>query len=319
MDGLADQVDMANVPKQHHYVPQLLLAGFTISGTKTGRQHVVDLKRRKAYKSTPEGTGSEHNYNLIEIQGVDPFLIESDLFGNEIEGPAGPALEELRAASIPASDAQARLLAFVAIQAIRSPGHRESLDDFETQLRRQMVTLMTESEETFKAFQASHLHLQGVTREEAVTWAKNTTWKNSPTGHLQVQLPAFGPILTTLEDRSWTVLTAIGAEFVCTDNPVVLFSGDRPMNTPLGFGSADGAVLMPVGRRHALLGMFPPEGLAPQWRRMDADARTVATLNTHLLAHASRFVASSRDNFMWMLADGTVADRAAFIERVRTR
>jgi hypothetical protein len=50
---------MVNVPRRHHYVPQVLLSGFTASGTNAGTFHIVDLARRKASPSTPRETAAE--------------------------------------------------------------------------------------------------------------------------------------------------------------------------------------------------------------------------------------------------------------------
>ncbi len=43
-----------STPRQHHYVPGLLLAGFTEDGTRSGSLHVVDSVRRTTYRSTPD-------------------------------------------------------------------------------------------------------------------------------------------------------------------------------------------------------------------------------------------------------------------------
>jgi len=44
--------------------------------------------RGRTYRSTPGDTANEKDYNLIDVEGVDPFAIESGLFAKEIEGPA---------------------------------------------------------------------------------------------------------------------------------------------------------------------------------------------------------------------------------------
>ena len=308
---------MANVPRQHHYVPQVLLAGFTLTGTKTGKLRIVDLVRRKTYPNTPEGTGKEKDYNLIE--GDDPFAIESGLFANEIEGPAGPAFDKVRRGGVPTEDERVRLLAFMAMQGLRAPSRREAFDDFTTQVMRQIMAAATENDEIFEAQKRKHPELEGISREEAIEWAEHTRWVNSPAGHLKVQLPSFGPILDLLAERSWTVLIApSNVDFVCTDNPVILIpAGDRPVTVPRGFASSDAPVLMPVGRHHALLGTWPAEGDEPEWRGTHAGARTVATMNSCLLAYATRFVASPTENFTWWRGNGIIANRAAFLAELK--
>ena len=307
---------MANIPRQHHYVPQVLLAGFTASGTKTGRLHILDLVRRKTYPSTPEETAKEKDYNLIEVEGVDPLAIESGLLATEIEGPAGPALEKVRNGGVPTDDDRVRLLSFMAMQELRGPSRREAFDDFTTRVMRRVMDVVTASEEIFEAQKQKHPELAGISREEALDWAKHTKVQNSPTGHLQVQLPSFGPILDLLAKRSWTVLIAPrGTDFVCTDNPVAIIpAGTRPVEAPRGFASADAPVVMPVGRQHALLGTWPLDGDEPTWHGMNADTRTVAMMNTCIIFGARRFIASPTDDFIWLRGSGAVAGRAALFE-----
>jgi hypothetical protein len=297
-----------------------LLAGFTATGTKTGRLHIVDLVRRTTYPSTPAETGKEKDYNLIEVEGVDPFAIESGLFATEIEGPAGPALATVRSGGVPSDEDRQRLLAFMAMQELRGPSRREAYDDFTTRAMRMLMAAVTDTEEMFEAQKRAHPELEGISREEAMEWASNTKMAWPPTGHLQAQLPSFGPILDLLARRSWMVLIApAGVDFVCTDNPVVIIpAGTRPVDAPRGFASADAPVLMAVGRQHALLGQWPPDGDVPVWHGMNVDARTVAMMNTCAIFKAHRFIASPTDNFTWLRgSDGSIADRAALVEYLK--
>ena len=305
---------MANVPRKHHYVPKVLLAGFTSTGRNNGKLHIVDLVRGTTYPSTPEEAGKARDYNLIE--GPDPFAIESGLFANDIEGPAGPAFETVRSGGVPSEDNQIHLLSFMAMQWLRGPSLRDADDDFTTQVMRRIVDAYASNPEMFEAEKRKHPeHLMDVTPEILREWASHTTMTHSPTAYLQAQLPAHGPILDLLVGRSWLVLDAPAtAEFVCTDEPVVLFStGARPMGAPLGFGHADAAVFMPLGRGHALLGRWPTDEGPLTWSMAHADSEMVATMNRHLLDHAHRFVASASDDFAW-LCDGALANRAEFIE-----
>jgi hypothetical protein len=182
-----------------------------------------------------------------------------------------------------------------------------------------MIEIVTETDERFEAEKRKYPELEGITREDALEWARNTKVAWPPTGHLQVQLPSFGTILDLLTERSWLVTYAPdGVDFVCTDEPVVILpAGTRPVEAPRGFASADAPVLMPVGRQHALLGMWPAEGDDPAWHGMHVDARTVATMNTCMLVRATRFVVSATNNFAWLRDNGTVADQSVFLEEFK--
>jgi len=311
---------VTNVPRKHHYVPKVLLRGFTASGTNEGQLHIVDLLRRTTYASTPEGAAKETDYNLVESEGVDPFAIEHDLLANTVEGPAASGLDLLRRGELPADDDRERLLSFIAMQALRAPARRDLLDDFSTRTARLTLSLAFESDETLEAARRSDPELADLTREEAQEFIRNAVVRDNPTGHLANLLPSFGPILDQLVLRSWALLVAPdGVDFVCSDDPVVIVPiGSRPMSAPRGFGSPDSQVLMPVGRSHALLGMWPLQPGGQSWGKQHVDARTVAVWNTLVLLRATRFVASAVNDFTW-LHDRTIQNRSAFVTLMRNR
>jgi Protein of unknown function (DUF4238) len=310
---------MANVPRKHHYVPQVLLRGFTLSGTNTGKLHIVDVTRRTTYASTPEGSAKETDYNLVESEGVDPFAIESDLLANTVEGPAASALDALRRGELPDAGGRECMLNFIAMQALRAPSRREMLDDFTTRTAQMTLSKAFESDETLDAARRSDPELADLTREEAQEFIRSIVIKDNPTGHLANLLPSFGPILEMLTPRNWHLLSApTGVDFVCSDDPVTLVPmGVRPPTVPPGFGSLDAQVFMPVGRSHALLGMWPvPRRTEPAWEPRTLNAREVALFNTYVVVNARRFVASATEDFTWALRGG---NRAAYVELVRTR
>jgi hypothetical protein len=309
----------ADVPRQHHYTPQVLLTGFTHDGTKTGSLQIVDLVRLTTYSSVPEKTGTERNYNLVEGEGLDPFAIESDLLAKHIEAPVGPAFQKLRRGELPSSgEEQMALLNFVAMQAIRSPNRRDAHDRRTTDIMRQIIALATVSEEAFAKYQNTYPELAELTREDAINIAAHSTMEWGPTGHLRASLPSFGRIYDVLEQRSWCLLIApADVHFVCTDDPVVFVPiGPKPPDLPRGFRDPD-PVLMPIGKSHALFGMFPPPNVEPVWVTANIDAAEVAKMNSCLLDVATRFVASPADDFTWMSSNHEIRNRANFVELIK--
>jgi hypothetical protein len=241
---------VTNVPRKHHYVPKVLLRGFTASGTSEGQLHIVDLLRRTTYASTPEGAAKETDYNLVESEGVDPFAIEHDLLANTVEGPAASGLDLLRRGELPGDDDRERLLSFIAMQALRAPARREMLDDFSTRAARMALSLAFESDETLEAARRSDPELADLTREEAQEFIRNAVIRDNPTGHLANLLPSFGPILDQLVLRSWALLVAPdGVDFVCSDDPVVIVPVRRPSWSPGSFASHGAARRRTISRR----------------------------------------------------------------------
>jgi hypothetical protein len=216
-----------------------LLAGFTREGARSGTLHIVDLLRGSTYTSTPEQTACERDYNLIENEGVDPWLVETQLLAEQIEGPAATAFERIRGGGLPSDAERERLLAFIAMQALRAPNRRDAHDQFMTDVARQMISVATETDEMFEAQKKFHPELDGLSREEARDLGEQLVVRNSPSAHLRVQPPSFATLVDLLSHRSWVVMISRDAHFVCCDDPVVVCpSGTRRPDVPRGFASS---------------------------------------------------------------------------------
>ncbi len=311
----------ANIPRKHHYVPQVLLRGFTRQGTNDGTLYVIDHVQRKTYPSTPKGTGKETDYNLVQADGVDPFIVEQTLLAETIEGPAASALDTIRNGALPDEEGRERALCFMAMQAIRSPNRRDALDRFETEVARKTAEMMFEDEATLERARQFDPDLADLTTRRSLGSCPRSGSEERPHRPPRRNAPIVRHGLKPTRGRSWTVMVAPhGEDFVCCDDPVVIQpSGTRSPLAPRGFGSADTLVFMPVGRGHALVGSWPIAGMKPTWLVQQADAHTVAVMNTGpLLLTARRFVASAEERFSFWLNTG-IKDRAAYVDIVMNR
>ena len=81
---------MANpsIPKYHHYVPRLLLAGFTDTGTREGTLHVFDRARGTWRESNIDRAGGENYLNDVDVEKA---------LGIELEGPAATTIRTILA------------------------------------------------------------------------------------------------------------------------------------------------------------------------------------------------------------------------------
>lgn len=79
---------MPKIARAYHFVPQFLLPGFTLSGSKGGLLlWASDRQTGKQWHTTPENVAFRKDFYRIEVSGLAPDAIEAGL--SEIEGHRG--------------------------------------------------------------------------------------------------------------------------------------------------------------------------------------------------------------------------------------
>src|SRR5262249_43854781 len=67
---------MGNSSRNHHFVPQGYLAGFTSDGTSSGQFHVLDVITKKVFKTKPRNVTAARDFNAISVPGQRPDALE---------------------------------------------------------------------------------------------------------------------------------------------------------------------------------------------------------------------------------------------------
>jgi len=113
--------------KYHHFVPRLLLAGFTHDGTRHGTLHVHDRVRGRWRESSIDRAGGQNRLNDPEIEAA---------LGLSLEGHAATAIRELVTSPHAPTDHDVGVLAAIfAIQQVRVPEHRDAVRQLESRVR----------------------------------------------------------------------------------------------------------------------------------------------------------------------------------------
>src|SRR5262249_13623994 len=113
--------------KYHHFVPRLLLAGFTDDGTRTGTLHVHDRMRGTWRESNVGRAGGQNRLNDPEIEAA---------LGLTTEGQAATTIRDLTARPrAPSKHDVGVLAALFAIQQVRVPEHQGAIRQLESKLR----------------------------------------------------------------------------------------------------------------------------------------------------------------------------------------
>ena len=133
-----------------HWIPQCYLKGFSKSRSKNAKVFVVDAVGRKTFQTVPRNVASARDFNRIEIDGVSPDQIESDIAN--FEGLVDKALGQV-IASRQLGNAQDHnlILNLIALLAVRNPRMRENSRQFQETIIKRMMELTVSDRDRYEA------------------------------------------------------------------------------------------------------------------------------------------------------------------------
>ncbi len=296
----------------HHYVSAFHLAEFTVDRRRNAKIHVLDLQRRQQWLAPVGRAGGERDYNATHgVPNLAPEAIEQLLA--RYEDAAAPVLRAVNdTRRLPSGDSLWALLDYVALLTVNNPARRSAMNDSQDRALYYMAHAMIASPETFQAAQTECRRdgvpiLGNVSYEElcALLERNSFTYTMDPIAHLRGMGNRLHHLAALLRQRTWLLLIAPpGApDLICGDHPVVLTwtverrrelkAAARGQPTfPPGYAMRDTELIVPLGRRVGLLGVF-----GGQSRRLLADERVVAEINGRILGHATRFVYAADATF----------------------
>jgi hypothetical protein len=292
--------------RHHHYLSQCYLKGFTQGNAKKSKLAVIDLEAKKMFETIPRNVGGIRDFNRVEIEGVDPNIIEK--MQSDFEGQVATALKQLQR-DIDFSDGVKNLvLNFIAMLTIRTPEMREHLAKPQIESAKRMMAMSLESEERWQA-QIDKIKNEtgkdlsdGFTYDQMKKFVEGQEYKLEIKQEHQIHIELMGMerILELLHFRNWKLIIAKedAGEFITTDNPVCL-SWQYPEKVPSymspGFGLKNTMVYFPLTKKLALLGEFDREdGIS------EANKQLVAMLNSKIIANSYKRIFASKCNFNYI-------------------
>jgi hypothetical protein len=313
-------------PRQHHFLPECYLSGFTESGDRDGFLHVIGVRDGKKWKGKPATVGSQRDfYRADGVEGFEPSALETTFA--EFEGGKFTSVLKSVAAHrrLPEDDDDfSYLISFVALMVARVPRTRDAFTRPIQEITKKMAQMMVTSEarfrETVERARAAGAELpDSYTYEvarEFIEQGEYTIEVNQPY-QLKQLLQIQEMVFELLAMRHWSVLVAEpGAEFVTSDNPVVLAWSDgraRGFYAP-GFGLPGTDVTFALTKHVAMLGRLeelPNASLA-------GSRRTVATINARTGEAAARFIAYSGEDVVWLTPENQVGGTAELLTFLRS-
>ena len=288
---------MKKFARNHHFVPQGYLAGFTEGGTRDGRLFVFDRVSRSVFQTKPRNVGAERDFNRIDADGQDPDVLERAL--GEFEGRAISVIRGIQASGeLPADEKFSYVLNLMALLIVRNPRSRKNMNNARRHMVRVIGDLLASDKLLFEHHLAKAKEDEFVPQDAEVSFEvmrqfihdDQYTVTVSTSESLSLELAGFDNALRLLGSRYWSLVTAAvdAPDFVTCDHPVTPVFKDPSRRGPIGYGLPETEVSFPLNTRQALLGVLE----APLAVRIEAQADQVADINTRTVYHADRQVYS---------------------------
>jgi hypothetical protein len=294
--------------RQHHYVPQFYLKGFTYNRRKP-KLFCFDFKDRKPFETTPENVAVERDFNRIDIDGYGIDAFEKTMAVEETV-VAEALTRVIKSRSLADMDDRFWLFHLIATLATKTPPMRENMRSFHEQISRHVLGILTSSKEiwdhqTKKATEAGFMTgNEKVTFESMKDFAQRGDYivEVSTEAHLAREMEMQKVVFPRLASRKWTLLTAPAesAGFITSDHPASLMWSDLRERGSMygpGFGLENTQVVFPISRELAMLGAFEIHE-----EEREADEDLVAKVNGCVMVHATRQIYGASRKFSYILA-----------------
>ena len=264
---------MSNTARNHHYVPQFYLKGFSDPNLQNEQLHVIDKVDRRHFVTNPRNIASQRDFNRINLPDHSVDEIERQL--SHIEGQVATVLRSIAGnATLPEEDIDmSYLIVFAAILGANNPQIRDRLIDRDRETSRQMMQSVVASRETYES-RLSDLGMEDqIGYEAAKAFAESEKYTidiEDPGGYYLARVfdgldKSVLPIFYTMR---WSLVIAEESEtdLICSDFPAVLFSvvntiSPAPHETiPINNTTESLELTMPLNPRMALYATtFPTE------------------------------------------------------------
>jgi hypothetical protein len=251
--------------RNHHFVPQGYLAGFTGDGTSKGSLFVSDLVSGSIFPTNPRNVGAERDFNRIEADGHDPDILERHL--GEFEGRAISIIRGIQASGeLPADEELSYVVNLMALLVVRNPKSRRTMNTARRHMVRVIGDMLTSDRRLFEHHFAKAKEDGFVPQDAEVSFEAlrkfiendQYTVTVSTSESLSLELGGFENALRLLGSRYWSLVTAAAdaPDFVTCDHPVTPVFKDPKRGGRIGYGLPQTEVSFPLNTRQTLLGVL---------------------------------------------------------------
>lgn len=308
--------------KNHHFLSQCYLRGFTAGESKKSKLIVFDRVEKKIFETKPRNVGSERDFNRIDADGADPEILEKAL-GN-IEAAAAKGLRLINDGQPFEGEVRKNVLMLAALMHVRSPARREHWRKFTATIVEHMMDLTLATKERWDS-QTAQLKAKGIELPDDISYEETKKFVDSRRYHIDVpramhiemEMHGLDAVMPYLMERKWVLLEATkeSGPFITCDHPLNLMWKYPDKIPPFyrnhpGHGLKDTQVWFPVTKQLAIVGEFDgPEDRHP------ASPELVANINSLALMYARRNVFTPHLGFTFIFQDESIRN-GHFLRRI---
>ncbi len=272
---------MTSIARNHHFVPQCYLAGFTDTGTKHGRLWVCDFEARRSFLQRPKNVAFEVDFNRFETVAHPPDALEK-AFG-EFERQVASVIQQIgRTHALPPDVDLSYLVNFITLLAVRHPVMRASMERAQQHGYRVILDMLASDEQLFRS-ELRRAHQDGFVDSAEFSFdrfrksVRHGSYKITIPReyHIERELKVFKNLIKDVGSRHWSLITA-------ADDAPDLITCDRPASLVYK------QLLFPLNARCALLA----DKEKPWREHITADSRGIAEVNSRLVDLAHRQIYS---------------------------
>lgn len=243
---------MAEEAKLHHTVPRFYLGGFA-NGAE--RITTVRLPGDKRYTSVLKNTAATNRFYSIDGHPDGADVFEKAL--SVLERDAASVLRVIDGGAWPLSEEQREMLCtFMAVQYLRGPDHRRTLEYLASQTTRLEVQFT--GREKVKQWVQERYGVEVDDDEAEVLWQQATKPSGppiniAPIAHIEQIIDGAGELLPYIISRKWKLVRFERRSLVTSDSPVALVPAEHAEpRQGVGFAPAWG-ITFPLTRKLGLI------------------------------------------------------------------
>lgn len=295
-----------NDARNHHYLSQCYLRGFSKNGGKKSKLTAFSLREGKVFETSTRNVGGVRDFNRIEAEGVEPNILESSLA--EFEGSVATELKNLSQGLPFTGNTKEIILSFISLLAVRTPAMREHMESQITPIIDMIARLTVSSQERYEHTVKDYEEKTGTALADQVSYEQMRKFVQE--GNYKISLKREFLIAAeiqiskavdeTLHQRSWRLFrsTSTSGDYITSDNPVTLMWESERNESP-GFLVPGTVVIFPVSKSLILVGDFNGvEGV------FDAEDNFVAIFNANTIFRSVERIFSSDKNFFYIDKNG---------------
>src|SRR5690606_4590157 len=243
---------VGDVRKLHHTVPKFYLRGFA-----DHREWIttVRLPGEKSYTQSIDKSAAINHFYSIDGHPDGPDVFEKAL--SDLEGSAATVLRAIEAGKWPLSEEQRATLAmFLAVQTLRGPDHRRSMEYIAAHITRLEVEVT--GRENVKQWVQNRYGVELDDDEAETVWQQATQPGGppitlAPIAHIEQIVNNAVELLPYLVSRPWQLVQFNRRSLVTSDSPVGLVAAeDSEPWEGIGFATAWG-ITFPLTRKLGLI------------------------------------------------------------------